>query len=365
MPCVTRRLPVALFVCLTAILAGCSSPKPAYEREDFAQNDVFSRTFPTASTTACDAGRRALLSQGYNIDRFDAARVSGHKNFQGEDGLHTQINFNIDCASDGSANQRATVFANAVQDRYSIKRTSSSASVGVSVLGQVSMPFGSSDDSLVKTASQTVSRPKFYEGFFQLLQRFLPDAEAAAAPHVPPSPRARASQAKPPAPPADPVVSPDAPADTLNPAAANGPSGPGAGSDKGSDKAGDKATDTTTQKPAADAPHATPSSTPGNTQTGTPPTTPATSPALPGPGASISTPSAVSPSAATTGAATGAANGAANGATTSATTSAATGAATGAGGPATAAITGTTAGASSTVSGAAASPAASASATGN
>ena len=349
MPCVTRRLPVALFVCLTAILAGCSSPKPAYEREDFAQNDVFSRTFPTASTTACDAGRRALLSQGYNIDRFDAARVSGHKNFQGEDGLHTQINFNIDCASDGSANQRATVFANAVQDRYSIKRTSSSASVGVSVLGQVSMPFGSSDDSLVKTASQTVSRPKFYEGFFQLLQRFLPDAEAAAAPHVPPSPRARASQAKPPAPPADPVVSPDAPADTLNPAAANGPPGPGAGSDKGSDKAGDKATDTTTQKPAADAPHATPSSTPGNTQTGTPPTTPATSPALPGPGASISTPSAVSPSAATT----------------SATTSATTGAANGAGGPATAAITGTTAGASSTVSGAAASPAASASATGN
>ena len=345
MPCVTRRLPVALFVCLTAILAGCSSPKPAYEREDFTQNDVFSRTFPTASTTACDAGRRALLSQGYNIDRFDAARVSGHKNFQGEDGLHTQINFNIDCASDGSANQRATVFANAVQDRYSIKRTSSSASVGVSVLGQVSMPFGSSDDSLVKTASQTVSRPKFYEGFFQLLQRFLPDAEAAAAPHVPPSPRARASQAKPPAPPADPVVSPDAPADTLNPAAANGPSGPGAGSDKGSDKAGDKATDTTTQKPAADAPHATPSSTPGNTQTGTPPTTPATSPALPGPGASIPTPSAVSPSAATTGAATGAA--------------------TGAGGPATAAITGTTAGVSSTVSGAAASPAASASATGN
>ncbi|AYD65504.1 DUF2242 domain-containing protein [Achromobacter sp. B7] len=353
MPCVTRRLPVALFVCLTAILAGCSSPKPAYEREDFTQNDVFSRTFPTASTTACDAGRRALLSQGYNIDRFDAARVSGHKNFQGEDGLHTQINFNIDCASDGSANQRATVFANAVQDRYSIKRTSSSASVGVSVLGQVSMPFGSSDDSLVKTASQTVSRPKFYEGFFQLLQRFLPDAEAAAAPHVPPSPRARASQAKPPAPPADPVVSPDAPADTLNPAAANGPSGPGAGSDKGSDKAGDKAgdkaTDTTTQKPAADAPHAAPSSTPGNTQTGAPPATPATSPALPGPGASISTPSAVSPSAATTGA----------------TASATTGATTGAGGPATAAITGTTAGVSSTVSGAAASPAASASATGN
>ncbi|MGH8817199.1 MAG: DUF2242 domain-containing protein [Achromobacter pestifer] len=226
MPRVIRRFPLPLFAILLAALAGCTAPKPAYEREDFTQNDVFSRSFPTASTTACDAGRRALLSQGYNIDRFDAARVSGHKNFQGEDGLHTQINFNIDCASDGSANQRATVFANAVQDRYSIKRTSSSASVGVSVLGQVSMPFGSSDDSLVKTASQTVSRPKFYEGFFQLLQGFLPDAEAAAAPHVPASNKTRAQQGKPPVVPADPVVSPDAPADTLNPATANGPSAP-------------------------------------------------------------------------------------------------------------------------------------------
>lgn len=287
MPCVTRRLSVPLLVCISAILAGCASPKAAYEREDFAQNDVFSRTFPTASNTACDAGRRALLSQGYNIDRFDPARVSGHKNFQGEDGQHTQINFNIDCASDGSANQRATVFANAVQDRYSIKRTTSSASVGVSVLGQVSMPFGSSDDSLVKTASQTVSRPKFYEGFFQLLQRFLPDAEAAAAPHVPTPSRARGSQSKPLVP-ADPVVSPDAPADTLNPAAANGPS-PAPGAAKAPEAAPDKAA------PAAEAPHATPPSTAGNTESGStaatpaatsatnPATTSATTPATPAP----------------------------------------------------------------------------------
>lgn len=275
MPCVTRRVALPLFAIMSAVLAGCTSPKPAYEREDFTQNDVFSRTFPTASTTACDAGRRALLSQGYNIDRFDPARVSGHKNFQGEDGLHTQINFNIDCASDGSANQRATVFANAVQDRYSIKRTSSSASVGVSVLGQVSMPFGSSDDSLVKTASQTVSRPKFYEGFFQLLQRFLPDAEAAAAPHVPSPVRARANPGKPQAAPADPAVTPDAPADTLNPALANG-----------TPAAADKTS------PAAEPNHAATPSASGNSESGVaaPATAPATAPA-----ATPATPSAATP----------------------------------------------------------------------
>ncbi|HEY9272351.1 DUF2242 domain-containing protein, partial [Achromobacter sp.] len=185
MPPVYRRPPLVPLLVLTGVLAGCSSPKPEFEKEDFTQNNTYSRTVAASNVAACDAGRRALLSQGYNIDKFEGSRVTGHKNFQDESGQHTQIAFNIECASDGSANERATVFANAVQDRYSIKRTNSSASVGVSVLGQVSMPFGSSDDSLVKTGSQTVARPKFYEGFFQLLQRFLPDAQAAAAPHAP------------------------------------------------------------------------------------------------------------------------------------------------------------------------------------
>ena len=218
MPRFSRSSSLALSVALVGVLAGCSSPKPEFEKEDFTQNNTYSRTVEASNVAACDAGRRALLSQGYNIDKFEGSRVTGHKNFQDENGQHTQIAFNIECASDGSANERATVFANAVQDRYSIKRTNSSASVGVSVLGQVSMPFGSSDDSLVKTGSQTVARPKFYEGFFQLLQRFLPDAQAAAAPH-PPASRAKA---QPKAAPAEPAESPDKPAYPLNPAAANG-----------------------------------------------------------------------------------------------------------------------------------------------
>lgn len=219
MPRVYRRPSPVLLLVLTGVLAGCSSPKPEFEKEDFTQNNTYSRTVAASNVAACDAGRRALLSQGYNIDKFEGSRVTGHKNFQDENGQHTQIAFNIECASDGGANERATVFANAVQDRYSIKRTNSSASVGVSVLGQVSMPFGSSDDSLVKTGSQTVARPKFYEGFFQLLQRFLPDAQAAAAP---PAPAAGRAKPQPKTAPAEPAESPDKPADTLNPAAANG-----------------------------------------------------------------------------------------------------------------------------------------------
>lgn len=262
MPRVTRRIVFPLFATLKAVLAGCSSPKPVYEREDFAQSDTYSRSVPAASSAACDAGRRALLSQGYNIDKYEPSRVTGHKNFEGEDGQHTQISFNVECASDGGANERATVFANAVQDRYSIKRTGNSASVGVSVLGQVSMPFGGSDDSLVKTASQTVTRPKFYDGFFQLLQRFLPDAQAAAAPREPSvrtkgaAPKSAATPA-PAAVPADPVVSPNAPADTLNPAEAGGDkpaaaAAPGKSAPQGADGGAPAATPSTSQSPAAE-----------------------------------------------------------------------------------------------------------------
>lgn len=165
-----------------AAMAGCSSPKAAYEQETFAQSttNTFSRKFEASPGRACDAGRRALLSQGYNIDKMQADTVAGHKNFQDEDKANTQITVTITCTAEGDGNQ-SVVFANAVQDDFSMKKSNSSASVGVSVLGAVSLPVGSSDDSLVKTSSLTVTRDAFYGGFFDLLQHYLPQAHEAPA----------------------------------------------------------------------------------------------------------------------------------------------------------------------------------------
>ncbi|OPG75826.1 hypothetical protein B1218_29415, partial [Pseudomonas ogarae] len=82
---------------------------------------------------------------------------------------------------DGGTGHRATMFANALQDRYALKKTNNSASLGVGVLGSVSMPIGSSDDSMVKVASETVSAAKFYERFFALVELFLPPEAKKAA----------------------------------------------------------------------------------------------------------------------------------------------------------------------------------------
>ncbi|RMU93419.1 hypothetical protein ALP19_200151 [Pseudomonas syringae pv. tomato] len=57
------------------------------------------------------------------------------------------------------------------------------------MLGSVSMPIGSTDDSMVKVASETVSSAKFYERFFGLVENFLPP-EVKKAAHIVEKPKA-------------------------------------------------------------------------------------------------------------------------------------------------------------------------------
>ncbi|MGY3642828.1 DUF2242 domain-containing protein [Pseudomonas sp. PK-RTE-24] len=178
---------VGLALLLTAV-AGCSKDKPIYEHENFDDSGTFSRNYPVTDTASCEAARRALLSQGYIITSSDPKLVSGHKSFQQTGETHLEISFNVVCAEDGSAGHHATVFANALQDRYALKKTNNSASLGVGVLGSVSMPIGSSDDSMVKVASETVIAQKFYERFFTLVEQFLP-ADAKKAAHIEEKPK--------------------------------------------------------------------------------------------------------------------------------------------------------------------------------
>ena len=171
-------------------LAGCSSKKTAiYEHENFDDSGTFSRNYPVTDKASCEAARRALLSQGYIITSNDPKMISGHKSFQQTGESHLEISFNVVCADDGGADHHSTMFANALQDRYALKKVNNSASLGVGVLGSVSMPIGSSDDSMVKVASETVSSPQFYDRYFALVEVFLPK-EVKKAAHIPEKPKA-------------------------------------------------------------------------------------------------------------------------------------------------------------------------------
>lgn len=99
--------------------------------------------------------------------------IDGSKNFQPSNDSHVVIAFHVVCADASADGASSTAYVNAVQDRYTLKKTSTSASVGLSVLGSVSLPISSSDDSMVKVASETIPAGVFYERFFNLVDHFL------------------------------------------------------------------------------------------------------------------------------------------------------------------------------------------------
>ena len=186
MPCpLIRRLHrlrlAAPFV--AAVLAGCAtSSARQIPHDEFDSTTKYSRSFDATDAQTCEAARRALLSQGYVIGTAKSDLVNGRKSFQPEGDVHMELDFRIVCAPEGRGGLRTVAFVTALQDRYALKKSNNSASVGVGALGSLSLPLPSSDDSLVKVASETVTNGPFYERFFMLLMRYLATATADALP---------------------------------------------------------------------------------------------------------------------------------------------------------------------------------------
>jgi len=177
----------AYMLLLAGALSACSSPKPAtYQLEKFDSSaSPYAHSFSGTAAETCNAARRALLSQGYTTTSSNADAVDGSKNFQPDKESHVVIEFHVVCTSDFPAARTSMVYVNALQDRYTLKKSTTSASVGLSVLGAISLPIGSSDDALVKTSSETIPSGPFYDRYFGLVQHYLnirPEKEPIPAP---------------------------------------------------------------------------------------------------------------------------------------------------------------------------------------
>ena len=190
--------PAVLALAAVFVLAACGSKRSRSEApplgEVFGAEDTYSRSYPVAPDVACEATRRALLGQGYIIKQATTESLEASKHFQPESDTHTQLNVRATCVPqvDGSA----IVFINAVQERYALKGQSSSASVGVSMIGSVSVPvpIGGGNANLVRVGSNTVQNQQFYTRLFDRVGFYLPGtpasraAEAAPDPESPPDP---------------------------------------------------------------------------------------------------------------------------------------------------------------------------------
>jgi hypothetical protein len=192
MPAMRLSIPHTVAVLLLPLLLAACGTEPkrtSYEPEEFDSTTTHTRSYPASEAQTCEAARRALLSQGYMITTGNADLVTGRKSFQPTNEVHVEVEFRVVCARESKSGNmpRSTIaFASALQDRYGIKKVNNSASVGVGAFGSLSLPFSSSDDALVKVASETLTDDRFYDRFFALIDRFLPEA-AASVPADPPA----------------------------------------------------------------------------------------------------------------------------------------------------------------------------------
>jgi hypothetical protein len=175
-----KRFPAArtgVAALLLLQLCGCGSTKPVGGKlvENFDATDRFSRTVATEPAAACEASRQALLSQGYVVATVQPTEMRGRKNFQLPNGQHVEMEIRVVCTDLAKPDPEhlAAVFVSAVQEHYELKKSANSASVGVGALGSVSLPFAMGTDSMVKVASETIASPKFYDRFFEILDRYL------------------------------------------------------------------------------------------------------------------------------------------------------------------------------------------------
>ena len=168
-----RVAPLLLFPLVVA-LGACSSTKPKFQDDQLFSNSSgpFARNFDFASTDACEAARRALLSQGYMTTMTRNDTVDASKNFQPASDSHIVVEVHVVCTA-GDASNTSVVYVNAVQNGYALKKSDTSASVGLSIFGSLSLPIRSNSDAMVKISSETIQSGSFYDRFFDLVTRYL------------------------------------------------------------------------------------------------------------------------------------------------------------------------------------------------
>lgn len=159
---------------LLALTACSSTPQLQFTQELFQTGaSPYARNFNSSTSDSCEAARRALLSQGYLTTMSRPDTVDGTKNFQPTGDTHVVVEFHVVCTPGEETADTSIVYVNAVQNGFALKKSDTSASVGLSVLGSLSLPIRSNSDAMVKISSETIPSGKFYDRFFSLVDHYL------------------------------------------------------------------------------------------------------------------------------------------------------------------------------------------------
>ena len=150
-----------------ALLGGCAHRPPPPQ---FTVDAPFSRTFSGAGDAVCWSVKRALLSQGYMLDRpNDAGVLTGSRDDQPQPKLNVSIRLQTSCAD--NRNGTSIVFVTATREESRLQKMKQTTSLGVGP-ATLTMPSGSAE-VLGTVRRFTIKDPDFYGQFFALVQTFV------------------------------------------------------------------------------------------------------------------------------------------------------------------------------------------------
>ncbi|NJA89232.1 DUF2242 domain-containing protein [Rhodocyclus tenuis] len=162
--------------CALALLGACSSVKEthAYQAETFPSDTPFQYYSSKAPAAACEVAKRALLSQGYQVNDSKPTNIQGEKYFRPTPDKASRLAITLVCLP---SNLGTAIYANALETEFEMKSKGSSAGVSVSAIGSLSLPWAADKDSLVKVGEETVTSTDFYRRLFDLIKALDGDDE--------------------------------------------------------------------------------------------------------------------------------------------------------------------------------------------
>jgi hypothetical protein len=154
-----------------ALIAGCASHRHDLARDSFSESAPFSKTLAGSGETVCWSVKRALLSQGYMLDRPDESTsvLTGTRDFQPNAKLNVAVHLQATCADNRDGTSIVFVIATREDSRLEKMKQSTTAGIGPAM---ITVPSGSAK-VLGVVRRETIADPSFYDRFFQLVQEFV------------------------------------------------------------------------------------------------------------------------------------------------------------------------------------------------
>jgi Uncharacterized protein conserved in bacteria (DUF2242) len=154
---------------MAAGVAGCATNKHRELADNFSIKAPFSRTFQGNGDNVCWSVKRAMLSQGYMLERAnDSGVLTGERDFQPNPKMNVAVHLQTSCADnhDGTS----IVFVTATREQSKLQKMKQTTSLGVGP-ATLTMPSGSAQVMGV-VGRETIVDQNFYEDFFSLVQSY-------------------------------------------------------------------------------------------------------------------------------------------------------------------------------------------------